>query len=90
MSRLPLSLRRLLTPRRMPDGVSVVVHYANAKARCTLELSSQWRIRVDDELMLQLQQLAGPDCAKVSFRKYVAPVSERRFAAAAAGAFDDE
>ncbi|MFA5939395.1 MAG: DNA polymerase III subunit alpha [Sinimarinibacterium sp.] len=85
-----MALRRLLTPRRMPDGVTVTVQYASNRAGCTLEFSGQWRVRIDDELMLQLQQLAGPDCAKVSFRKYVAPVSERRFAAAAAGAFDDE
>ncbi|MEQ1440232.1 DNA polymerase III subunit alpha [Fontimonas sp. SYSU GA230001] len=85
-----MALRRLLAPRRLPDGAAIVVHYANAKARCALELPGAWRVRVDDELMLQLRQLAGRDCAKVSFRKYVAPVSERRFAQAAAGAFDDE
>src|SRR5690606_22156212 len=83
-------LRRLLTPRRMPNGVTVTVQYANTDAACVLEFPGPWRVRLDDELVLQLQQLLGPDCVKVSFRKYVAPVSERRFAAAAAGAFDDE
>lgn len=82
-------LRRLLMPRRSADGVPVSVRYGNAKAACMLDFSSEWRVRLDDELLQQLQQLLGSDCVKVSYRKYVAPVSERRFAAAG-GAFDDE
>ncbi|MEW6166287.1 MAG: DNA polymerase III subunit alpha [Pseudomonadota bacterium] len=84
-----MALRRLLTPRRVADGLTPCIHYSNAQAACRLDFGPNWRVRVDDELVLGLQQLLGADCVKVSYRRYVAPQSERRFAAAA-GAFDDE
>jgi DNA polymerase III subunit alpha len=85
-----MALRRMLMPRRSPDGLSPVIHYRSARAACLLDFPGEWRVRVDDALLQDLRQLLGPDCVKVAFRKYVAPVSERRQAAAAAGGFDDE
>jgi DNA polymerase III subunit alpha len=85
-----MALRRMLMPRRSPDGLCPVVHYRNAQAACVLEFPGEWRVRVDDALLQELRQLLGLDCVKVAFRKYVAPASERRFAAAAAGGMDEE
>ncbi|HEY1076885.1 MAG TPA: DNA polymerase III subunit alpha [Fontimonas sp.] len=85
-----LALRRLMTPRRMPDGTSLQVQFRNSSASCLLELAGEWRVRLDDEFLLALEQLLGKDCVKVSYRQYVAPVTERRFSAPAGGGFDDE
>jgi len=85
-----LALRRLMTPRRMPDGVGLHVQFRNSSASCLLELAGEWRVRLDDGFVLALEQLLGKDCVKVSYRKYVAPVTERRFSAPGGGGFYDE
>ncbi|TJY62095.1 DNA polymerase III subunit alpha [Sinimarinibacterium sp. CAU 1509] len=85
-----MHLRRLLQSHRDPAGVPVSIRYANARAACVMELSGAWRLRMDDALLLELQQLLGAECAKVRYRQYVAPIPERRFAAASGGSFDDE
>ncbi|MDD3762696.1 MAG: DNA polymerase III subunit alpha [Nevskiales bacterium] len=92
--RLPLSevllFRRLLQSRRNPGGIGVTIRYVGPKAACALDLSDDWRLKLDDALLIELQQLLGPDCAKVAYRKYQPPVVERRFAAAGGGQSDDE
>ncbi len=86
-----MALRRMLTPRRFNDGLVVALNYVGARAACVIDFPGEWRIRLDDALLLELRQLLGADCVKVSFRKYVAPVVERRFAAASSGgSYDDE
>lgn len=84
-----LALRKRLMPLR--GGQTVVgVRYRGARAVCELELGGEWKLRLDDAAVLGLQQLLGADCVKVQCRRYQPPVPERRYAAAAAGGYDDE
>ncbi|MES0874240.1 DNA polymerase III subunit alpha [Sinimarinibacterium thermocellulolyticum] len=85
-----MALRRMLMPRRVPDGLSTEVLYQNGAIACVLDFPGEWRLRLDDTLLQELRRLLGEDCAKVSFRKYVAPAGERRYATAAGGTDDDE
>jgi DNA polymerase-3 subunit alpha len=85
-----MALRRMLMPRRSPDGLSPQILYRSGSLACTLDFPGEWRVRPDDALLQELRQLLGEDCVKVGYRKYVAPVNERRFATAAGGADDGE
>ncbi len=85
-----IALKRLLQPLRSPQGASVTVQYRSARAACVLELSGEWRLGLTEPALEALDQLLGPGCVKVQYKRYQAPVSERRFSGAAAGAYDDE
>ncbi|HEY0975209.1 MAG TPA: DNA polymerase III subunit alpha [Solimonas sp.] len=86
------ALKRLLQPQRSPQGVPLGIHYAGPRGGCVLDLPGEWRLRLDDALLGALRQMLGADCVKVQYKRYQAPVNERRFsgAPAAAGAWDDE
>ena len=84
------ALKRLLLPLRAPQGASVAVNYQGARAACALDLPGDWRVRTTQSLLDALTQLLGPDCVKVQYKRYQAPVNERRYSGAAAGGMDDE
>ncbi len=84
------ALKRLLLPLRAPQGASVAVNYHGARAACALDLPGEWRVRTTQSLLDALTQLLGPDCVKVQYKRYQAPVNERRYSGAAAGGMDDE
>jgi DNA polymerase-3 subunit alpha len=86
-------LRRLLTPFRSDRGAAVTVEYANARARTVLDFAADWRLRVEPASLDLVQKLLGPDCVKVIYKRYEAPVPERRFSgnrSFAGAAADDE
>jgi len=84
-------LHKTLKPYRSAEGAPVVLHYLNGRLRCTLDLAADWKLRLDESSLLALQQIGGADCVKVAYKRYVPPVSERRFERAAfAGGGDDE
>ncbi|SEP76644.1 DNA polymerase-3 subunit alpha [Solimonas aquatica] len=83
------AMKKLLQARR-GGGTEISVQYRNAKASCQLELGADWKLALDDATVLGLQQFLGDDCVKVHYRRYQPPATERRFAAAAGGAYDDE
>ena len=84
------ALKRLLQPLRSPQGASVAIQYQNSRAACVLELPGEWRLGLTVAAMESLDQLLGPDCVKVHYKRYQAPVNERRYSGASAGAYDDE
>ena len=73
------SLRSLLTPFRLADGMPVMVEIANAKARALLDWPADWKLKLTESGMAALQQMLTPDCVKVQYRRYTPPVQERRF-----------
>jgi DNA polymerase-3 subunit alpha len=84
-------LQKTLLPYRVAQGAPVTLNYLNGKVAATLELPSEWRVRVQDECLAALQQLLGATCVKVQFRRYTPPASERRYERAfSGGSFDDE
>ena len=88
-----LSLHKAIKPSCGPTGAPVSVHYSNGRERCVLDFGAEWKLRLDEASLTLLQQMLGPDCVKVSYKRYVPPVTERRFernAAFAGGGFDDE
>jgi len=84
------ALHKALKPHADAAGVPVVLHYLNGKQSCTLDLPPEWKLRLDEACLTALQQIAGPDCVKVTYRRYAPPVTERRFERAFAGGGDDE
>lgn len=86
------ALKRLLQAQRSPQGVPLAINYRNALAACTLDCSGEWRLRLSEALLTALRQLPGAENATVQYRRYQAPVNERRYggASASAGAWDDE
>ncbi|TXH04133.1 MAG: DNA polymerase III subunit alpha [Nevskiaceae bacterium] len=84
------SLHKLLQPYRAAEGAPVQVQVVNTRAAATLELAPAWRVRPQDDCVTALQQLLGPSCVKVHFRRYVPPVSERRFERAYSGGGGDD
>ncbi len=80
--------KRLMALRGGQTAVSV--HYGGAGAACTLEFAADWQLRLDDATLLELQRMLGADCVKVHYKRFQAPVPQRRFAAAGGGADDDE
>ncbi|MGH8428878.1 MAG: DNA polymerase III subunit alpha, partial [Solimonas sp.] len=84
------ALHKALKPHAAPAGVAIVLHYLNGKQACTLDLPPEWKLRLDEASLTVLQQIAGPDCVKVSYRRYMPPATERRFERAYAGGGDDE
>jgi len=89
-----LSLHKAIKPSCGPTGTPVSVHYSNSRERCVLDFGAEWKLRLDEASLTLLQQIAGPDCVKVSYKRYQPPVTERRFERSAAfaggGGFDDE
>jgi DNA polymerase-3 subunit alpha len=86
-----MTLKKLLQPLRNAQGVNIAVQYRSAKIGCQLDFPGEWRVRLDDPAVIALQQLLGADCVKVQYKRYQAPVSERRFSGApAGGSYDDE
>jgi DNA polymerase-3 subunit alpha len=83
-------LRRLLEPLRQDDGASLCIHLHGAGGSAVLDLDPQWRIRLDEAALAGLQQFLGPDCVELEFRRYQAPVSERRSARSFVPSYDDE
>ncbi|NKF23192.1 DNA polymerase III subunit alpha [Solimonas marina] len=70
----------------------VTVHYRGKRAACELEFGSDWKLRLDDDTVLALQEWLGAEAVRLQYKRYVAPIPQRRFATAAAsgGSFDDE
>ncbi|MDB5968972.1 MAG: polymerase subunit alpha [Hydrocarboniphaga sp.] len=86
-------LRKLLTPYKSDRGAAVTVEYANPRARTTLDFAADWRVRVEPAVLEALHKLLGVDCVKVAYKRYQAPVPERRFdsnRSFAGAAADDE
>lgn len=83
-------LRRLLAPLRNTAGAAITVRVRTAQASAVLDLSAEARVRLDDTTLNQLRQLLGAECVKLEFRRYVAPVSERRAARSFVPSYDDE
>ncbi|PPE72265.1 DNA polymerase III subunit alpha [Solimonas fluminis] len=73
-------------------NVGMVVHYRNGRQACVLDLAPEWKLRLDENCLTAVQQIAGPDCVKVTYKRYVPPVTERRFdrAFSGGGGGDDE
>jgi DNA polymerase-3 subunit alpha len=84
------ALQKQLMPYRSEAGAPVTLNYINGKAVATLEFPPSWRIKVQDESLTLLHQLLGEKCVKVQFRKYMPPVSERRFERSFSGGYDEE
>jgi DNA polymerase-3 subunit alpha len=84
------ALRRAIQPHREPAGVPVVLEYLNGKMRCTLDLPAEWRIKPDETCVDALTQLLGPGGVRVSYKRFVPPMGERRFERSFAGSFNDE
>ena len=55
-----------------------------------LEFGADWKLRLDDATLLGLQQWLGADCVKVQYKRFHAPIPQRKFAAAGGGSYDDE
>ena len=88
-----IEMRKMLTPFRSDRGAAVTVEYANMRARTVLDFAADWRVRVEPGSLEPLQKLLGLDCVKVSYKRYIAPVPERRFDSSrsfAGAAADDE
>jgi DNA polymerase-3 subunit alpha len=84
-------LQKLLAPYRNAQGAPVTVNYLNSRAAAILELGTEWRLRLQEDGLTALQQLLGPTCVKVHFRRYTPPASERRFERSfSSGGSDDE
>ncbi|WP_028007666.1 DNA polymerase III subunit alpha [Solimonas flava] len=84
-----LALRKRLTPLR--DGQTTVgIRYRGTSAACELEFGADWKLRLNDDTVVALQQSLGADCVKVQYKRFQPPIPERRFASAGGGSFDDE
>ncbi|MGQ0501158.1 MAG: DNA polymerase III subunit alpha [Panacagrimonas sp.] len=83
-------LRKLLEPVRHAAGASVAVNLATPSGDAVMDFGPDWRIRLDEATATQLRQLLGPDRVKLEFRRYSAPVSERRAQRSFAPSYDDE
>ncbi|WP_028079384.1 DNA polymerase III subunit alpha [Solimonas soli] len=82
-----VALRKRLLARR-GGQTPVTVRYRGASAACELEFGADWKLRLDDETVLALQQWLGADGVQLQYRRFQPPIPERRFAAA--GGLDDE
>lgn len=83
-------LQKVLAPHRAPRGAPVTLNYLNGKAGAVIELPADWRIKIDDASLSALNKLLGADFVKVAYKRYAAPVVERRFERSFAAGFDDE
>ncbi len=85
------SLKKIIDPWRSEQGSGVSVDVINGRARTTLDFASSWRLRLEPSGLDALQKLLGADAVNVSYKRYQAPPSERRFENRAfAGGSDDE
>ncbi|MGQ0619422.1 MAG: DNA polymerase III subunit alpha [Panacagrimonas sp.] len=85
------ALRKLLEPLRNASAATVTVELQTPAGRAILDFAPDWKLRLDEAAIAGLRQLAGPDCVKLDYRRYTAPVSERRGQRSFASApFDDE
>jgi len=62
-----------LKPLRHSAGCPVSVHYFNGKARATLDLGAEWRIRALDTGLDPLRKLLGEANVRVQYRRPAAP-----------------
>ncbi|MGQ0697725.1 MAG: DNA polymerase III subunit alpha [Panacagrimonas sp.] len=83
-------LRKLLEPLRNSSGATVSVKLQTPAGRAVLDFGPDWKIRLDEAAATQLRQLVGQDCVKLKFRRYIAPVSERRAQRSFVPSYDDE
>ena len=83
-------LRKLLEPLRQPDGASLCVHLHCDAGRAVLDLPADWSIRPDERGVIALRQLVGADCVELEFRRYTAPLTERRGTRSFVPSYDDE
>ncbi|MBL6749925.1 MAG: DNA polymerase III subunit alpha [Nevskia sp.] len=73
----PAALHARLAPWRGDDGALVTVEYRNGRARATLDLGPQWRLRVDEAMLNEVRRLLGDGAVRVDYRKWVAPAAAR-------------
>jgi DNA polymerase III subunit alpha len=66
-------LLQTLESLRHPAGCPVTVQYLNGKARATLDLGADWKIRVQESGLEPLRKLLGPQNVRVQYQKPVAP-----------------
>ncbi|MCC2657839.1 MAG: polymerase subunit alpha [Panacagrimonas sp.] len=86
-----LRLRRLLEPLRSASGTSVSVTVERACGRAVLDFGTDWRVRFTEAALQGLRQMLGAEHAKLDFRRFVPPQTERRPARATFGnPYDDE
>ncbi len=64
------SLCQRLSDLHCDDGAPVQIDYWNGRARATLELGAECRVRVDDIVVAELRQLLGDDAVQVSYRRW--------------------
>ena len=84
-----IALRKRVLAQR-GGQTTVGIAYRGAKAACELEFGADWKLRLDDATLLGLQQWLGADCVKVQYKRFHAPIPQRKFATAGGGAYDDE
>lgn len=88
-----LRLRKLFEPLRSSSATTLAVHLKTPAGRATLDFAPDWRVKLDEATVNQLRLLLGAECVKFDFRRYTAPVSERRSGSGArsfAPSYDDE
>jgi DNA polymerase III subunit alpha len=85
-----VALRKRLEPLRSGGLTTVSVAVRNASGRAVLDFGPDWRFRFDEATVQSIRQTLGPKGVKLDFRRYQAPVSERRGARSFVPSFDDE
>ena len=85
-----VALRKRLEPLRSNSASTVSVRVQTPAGSATLDFAQDWRIRLDEAALKPIRQLLGPDGVKLEFRRYTAPVSERRSQRSFVPSFDDE
>jgi DNA polymerase III subunit alpha len=72
------ALRGSLGKWRSESGAPVVLDYWNGRARATLDLGPQWRVKVEEAALGELRRLLGEEAVQVDYRRWVAPASARQ------------
>ena len=73
-----VALRGPLGKWRSESGAPVVLEYWNGRARATLDLGPQWRVKVEEAALGELRRLLGEEAVRVDYRRWVAPAAAAR------------
>src|SRR3546814_11860343 len=68
-----IALRRRVMALR-GGKTEVDVRYRGGKAACELEFGAEWKLRLDDKTLLDLQQWLGAACVRVHYKRFHAQI----------------
>ncbi len=77
VAEVPLLQKRLADLRTFEGGAQVTLDYLNGRARATLEFGADWRIKLQEATLAELQRLLGHNSVQVSYRRFVPPATQR-------------